>query len=82
MFALDDAFNKSFIMSAYSFKVAMEDSWRGRHTVQESLCINVEDMSLTSWIVEIVDHMMGIEHSIHLGGGTIYHNVPPAPTDD
>ena len=76
--ALDDAFNKSFIMSAYSFKVAMEDSWRGRHTVQGHYA-SIRSYVFNTWIVEIVDHMMGIEQWKHLGGGKIYPNVPPPP---
>jgi hypothetical protein len=51
--ALDDAFNKSFIMSAYSFKVAMEDSWRGGHTVQGHYA-SIRNYVFNTWIVEIL----------------------------
>ena len=72
--ALDDAFNKSFIMSAYSFKVAMEDSWRGRHTVQGHYA-SIRSYVFNTWIVEIVDHMMGIEQWKHLGGDTLPRRI-------
>ena len=72
--ALDDAFNKSFIMSAYSFKVAMEDKWRGHHTVQGHYA-SIRSYVFNTWIVEIVDHMMGIEQWKHLGGDTLPQRI-------
>ena len=75
--ALDDAFNKSFFLSAYSFKVVFDGergghSGFGQHT-------SIRNYVFNTWIVEIVDHMMGIEQWKHLGGGKIYPNTPPPP---
>ena len=75
--ALDDAFNKSFFLSAYSFKAAF-DGERGGHSVQGHYT-SIRNYVFNTWIVEIVDHMMGIEQWKHLGGGKIYPNVPPPP---
>ena len=75
--ALDDAFNKSFFLSAYSFKVVF-DGERGGHSVFGQHT-SIRNYVFNTWIVEIVDHMMGIEQWKHLGGGKIYPNAPPPP---
>ena len=75
--ALDDAFNKSFFLSDYSFKAAF-DGKRGGHSVQ-GWHTSIRNYVFNTWIVEIVDHMMGIEQWKHLGGGKIYPNAPPPP---
>jgi hypothetical protein len=72
--ALDDAFNKSFFLSAYSFKAAMEDRWRGGHSVFGQHT-SIRNYVFNTWIVEIVDHMMGIEQWKHLGGDTLPQRI-------
>jgi len=51
--ALDDAFNKSFIMSAYSFKAAMEDQCRQCHTGKGHYT-SIRNYVFNTWIVEIL----------------------------
>ena len=71
--ALDDAFNKSFFLSAYSFKAAF-DGERGGHSVQ-GWHTSIRNYVFNTWIVEIVDHMMGIEQWKHLGGDTLPQRI-------
>jgi len=49
--ALDDAFNKSFFLSAYSFKAAF-DGKRGGHSVQ-GWHTSIRNYVFNTWIVEI-----------------------------
>ena len=72
--ALDDAFNKSFFLSAYSFKAAFDGKGRGGHSVQ-GWHTSIRNYVFNTWIVEIVDHMMGIEQWKHLGGDTLPQRV-------
>jgi len=51
--ALDDAFNKSFIMSAYSFKAAFDYDARGGHTVFGHHT-SIRNYVFNTWIVEIL----------------------------
>ena len=50
--ALDDAFNKSFFLSAYSFKAAF-DGERGGHSVQGHYT-SIRNYVFNTWIVEIL----------------------------
>jgi len=72
--ALDDAFNKSFFLSAYSFKAAFDGKGRGGHSVQ-GWHTSIRNYVFNTWIVEIVDHMMGIEQWKHLGGDTLPQRI-------
>ena len=71
--ALDDAFNKSFFLSAYSFKAAF-DGERGGHSVQ-GWHTSIRNYVFNTWIIEILDYMMGIEQWKHLGGDTLPQRV-------
>jgi len=51
--ALDDAFNKSFIMSAYSFKAAFDYDARGFHT-GFGHHTSIRNYVFNTWIVEIL----------------------------
>ena len=50
--ALDDAFNKSFFLSAYSFKAAFDAKGRGGHSVQ-GWHTSIRNYVFNTWIVEI-----------------------------
>ena len=71
--ALDDAFNKSFFLSAYSFKAAF-DGERGGHSVFGQHT-SIRNYVFNTWIIEILDYMMGIEQWKHLGGDTLPQRV-------
>lgn len=72
--ALDDAFNKSFFLSAYSFKAAFDGKLRGGHSVQ-GWHTSIRNYVFNTWIIEILDYMMGIEQWKHLGGDTLPQRV-------
>jgi len=72
--ALDDAFNKSFFLSAYSFKAAFDGKGRGGHSVQ-GWHTSIRNYVFNTWIIEILDYMMGIEQWKHLGGDTLPQRV-------
>ena len=72
--ALDDAFNKSFFLSAYSFKAAFDGKGRGGHSVQ-GWHTSIRNYVFNTWIIEILDYMMGIEQWKHLGGDTLPRRI-------